>query len=133
MQSTAHDFCSPSRTHTGAHCAGWRPSGRPRRNPGRFSGGFPWRTCSLQRIWVVLLCICCNGCGVQTNEGGVHDPHLIELLHLCRHDFFQRTVVQLPQEAVICPVGRQRFHNVKPAVMGDDAIVVQIIRQICDL
>ena len=46
----AHGFCSPSRTHTGVHCAGWRPSGRPRRSPGHFSGDFPWRTCFLQRI-----------------------------------------------------------------------------------
>ena len=34
---------------------------------------------------------------------------------------------------VIRPVGRQRLHDVKAAVMGDDAVVVQIIRQICDL
>ena len=31
----------------------------------------------------------------------------------------QRTVVQLPQEAVIHPVGRQRLHDVKAAVMSD--------------
>ena len=31
----------------------------------------------------------------------------------------QRTVVQLPQEAVIRPVGRQRLHDVKAAVMSD--------------
>ena len=28
---------------------------------------------------------------------------------------------------------RQQLHDVKAAVMGDDAVVVQIIRQICDL
>ena len=42
-----------------------------------------------------------------------------------RYPFFEETVIR--------PVGRQRFHNVKPAVMGDDAVVVQIIHQICDL
>ena len=52
---------------------------------------------------VVLLCICCNGCGVQTNEGGVHDPHLIELLHLCRHNFFQCSVIHFFEETVIRP------------------------------
>mgnify|MGYP007114116479 CR=1 FL=1 len=51
----AHDFCSPSRTHTAAHCAGWRPSGRRGRNPGRFWGGFPWRTCFCKGFRVVLL------------------------------------------------------------------------------
>ena len=42
-----------------------------------------------------------------------------------RYPFFEETVIR--------PVGRQRFHNVKPAVMGNEAIVVQIIHQICDL
>ena len=37
------------------------------------------------------------------------------------------------EETVIRPVGRQRLHDVEPAVMGDDAVVVQIIHQICDL
>ena len=37
------------------------------------------------------------------------------------------------EETVIRPVGRQRLHDVKAAVMGDDAVVVQIIHQICDL
>ena len=37
------------------------------------------------------------------------------------------------EEAVIDPVGRQWLHDVEPAVMGDDAVVVQIIHQICDL
>ena len=46
----AHGFYNPSRTHTAAHCVGWRPSGPPGRSPGRFWGGFPWRTCFLQRI-----------------------------------------------------------------------------------
>ena len=45
-------FCGivpPSRTHTAAHCAGWRQSGRRGRSPGRFSGGFPWRICFLHK------------------------------------------------------------------------------------
>ena len=46
-------------------------------------------------------------------------------LSIQRYPFFE--------EAVIRPVGRQRFHDVKPAVMGDDAVVAQVIRQICDL
>lgn len=42
-----------------------------------------------------------------------------------RYPFFEETVID--------PVGRQRFHDIEPAVVGDDAVVVQMIRQICDL
>lgn len=38
-----------------------------------------------------------------------------------------------PQKAVIDPVGRQRFHDIESAVVGDDLAVIQIIPQICDL
>ena len=82
---------------------------------------------------VVLLRVRHDGCGIQTNERRIHHAQLIQLPHQIGHDRLQRTVVQLPQAAVIRPVGRQRFHNVKPAVMGNEAIVVQIIHQICDL
>ena len=82
---------------------------------------------------VVLLCVCHDGCGVQTNERRIHHAQLIQLPHQIGHDRLQRTVVQLPQAAVIRPIGRQRLHDVKAAVMGDDAVVVQIIHQICDL
>ena len=82
---------------------------------------------------VVLLGVCHDGRGIQTDEGCVHDPQFVQLLHQAGHDRFQRTVVQLPQAAVIRPVGWQRFHNVKPAVVGNEPVVVQIIHQICDL
>ena len=82
---------------------------------------------------VVLLRVRHDGCGIQTNERRIHHAQLIQLPHQIGHDRLQRTVVQLPQAAVIRPVGRQRLHDVKAAVMGDDAVVVQIIRQICDL
>ena len=42
-----------------------------------------------------------------------------------RYPFFEETVIR--------PVGRQRLHDIEPAVVGNEAIVVQIIRQICDL
>ena len=63
----------------------------------------------------------------------VRDPHLIEFLHLCRHDFFQCSVIHFFEETVIRPVGRQRLHDVEPAVVGNEPVVVQIIHQICDL
>ena len=82
---------------------------------------------------VVLLRVRHDGCGIQTNKRRIHHAQLIQLPHQIGHDRLQRTVVQLPQAAVIRPVGRQRLHDVKAAVMGDDAVVVQIIHQICDL
>lgn len=82
---------------------------------------------------VVLLGVRHDGCGIQTNERRIYHAQLIQLPHQIGHDRLQRTVVQLPQAAVIRPVGRQRLHDVKAAVMGDDAVVVQIIHQICDL
>ena len=84
-------------------------------------------------LWVVLLRVRHDGCGIQTNERRIHHAQLIQLPHQIGHDRLQRTVVQLPQAAVIRPVGRQQLHDVKAAVMGDDAVVVQIIHQICDL
>ena len=42
-----------------------------------------------------------------------------------RYPFFEETVIR--------PVGRQRLHDIEPAVVGNEAIVVQIIHQICDL
>ena len=82
---------------------------------------------------VVLLRVRHDGCGIQTNERRIHYAQLIQLPHQIGHDRLQRTVVQLPQAAVIRPIGRQRLHDVKAAVMGDEAVVVQIIHQICDL
>ena len=37
------------------------------------------------------------------------------------------------EETVIRPVGRQRLHDIEPAIVGNEPIVVQIIHQICDL
>ena len=82
---------------------------------------------------VVLLGVCHDGRGIQANERRIHHAQLIQLPHQIGLDRFQRTVVQLPQEAVIRPVGRQRLHDIEPAVVGNEAIVVQIIHQICDL
>ena len=84
-------------------------------------------------FWIVLLGVRHDGRGIQANEGGVHDPQFIQLPHQIGHDHFQRTVVQLPQETVIRPVGWQRLHDIEPAVMGNEPVVVQIIHQICDL
>ena len=82
---------------------------------------------------VVLLRVRHDGCGIQTNERRIHHAQLIQLPHQIGHDRLQRTVVQLPQAAVIRPVGRQRLHDVKAAIVGNEPVVVQIIRQICDL
>ncbi len=82
---------------------------------------------------VVLLCVRRNRGRVQANEGSVDDAQFVQLFHLLRHDLFQFPVVQLFEETVIRPIGRQRFCNVKAAVVGDDPVVIQIICQIGDL
>ena len=82
---------------------------------------------------VVLLRVRHDGCGIQTNERRIHHAQLIQFPHQIGHDRLQRTVLQLPQAAVIRPAGRQRLHDVKAAGVGNEAIVVQIIHQICDL
>ena len=84
-------------------------------------------------FWVVLLRVRHDGSGIQANERRIHHAQLIQLPHQIGHDRLQRTVVQLPQAAVIRPVGRQRLHDVKAAIVGNEPVVVQIIRQICDL
>ena len=45
---------------------------------------------------------------------------------------FQLGMIHLTKEAVISPVGRQGLHDIKPAVMRNEAVVVQIVCQICD-
>ena len=106
----------------------------PRAQSGSLFGWF-----SLENLFFAkdfgLFCLVFAMTGVESrpiNEA-VRDPHLIEFLHLCRHDFFQCSVIHFFEETVIRPVGRQRLHDIETAVMGDDAVVVQIIRQICDL
>ena len=79
---------------------------------------------------VVLLRVRHDGCGIQTNERRIHHAQLIQLPHQIGHDRLQRTVVQLPQAAVIRPVGRQRLHDIEPAVVGNKPVIVQIIHQI---
>ena len=84
-------------------------------------------------FWIVLLRVCHDGRGIQANERRIHHAQLIQLPHQAGHDRFQRTVVQLPQETVIGPVGREWLHDVEPAVVGNEPVIVQIIHQICDL
>ena len=73
---------------------------------------------------VVLPGVCHDGRGIQPDERRIHHAQLIQLLYQVGHDRFQRTVVQLPQEAVIRPVGRQRLHDVKAAVVGNESVAV---------
>ena len=74
-----------------------------------------------------------TGVESRPTKGGTHHTQLVQLPYQLRHDSFQLVIVLLPQETVISPVGRKRFHKVKAAVVGNEPIVVQIIHQICDL
>ena len=82
---------------------------------------------------IVLLCVGRNRRRVQADKRGVHNAEFVEFLYLLRHDFLQAAVVQFFDKTVIGPVGRQRLHDVEPTVMCDQAVIVQIIRQIRDL
>lgn len=71
--------------------------------------------------------------GVQPNEGSVQNPQLIQLPDQIRHDRLQLSVIRFAKESVIRPVGRQRFHDIKAAVMGDKPVIIQIVGQVGDL
>lgn len=98
-----------------------------------FRVGFLRELAFCKGFWIVLLGVCHDGRGIQPDERRIHHAQLIQLPHQVGHDRLQRTVVHLPQEAVIGPVGRQRLHDIETAVMGNEPVVVQIIHQICDL
>lgn len=52
---------------------------------------------------------------------------------MLRHDVFQFPIVHLFEETVVSPIGWQRFHDIEPTVVSDEAIVFQVIFQIGDL
>lgn len=56
----------------------------------------------------------------------------VELFHLLCHDLLQLPIVQPSKKTVISPVRRQRFHDVKAAIMGNEPVVVQVIHQVGD-
>ena len=82
---------------------------------------------------IVLLCVCRNRDGIQTDKGRVHNAQLVKLLYLLRHDVFQFSIVQLLQKTLIRPVGRQWFHDVESAVVRNETVVFQVIRQVRNL
>ena len=82
---------------------------------------------------IVLFCVGCNRRRVQADERGVHNAKPVQFLYLFGHDFLQFPVVQLFEETVIGPIRWQWFRNVEPAVMSNEAVVIQIVRQIRDL
>ena len=84
-------------------------------------------------FWIVLLRVCRNRGGIQANKGTIHDTQFVEFFHLFRHDFLQFPVVLLFEKTVVSPVGWQRFCDVKTTIVSDEAVVIQVIPQICDL
>ena len=84
-------------------------------------------------FWIVLLCVCRNRGQIQANKGRIYDAQLIKFLYLLRHDVFQLSIVQFFEKTIISPIGRQRFHDVEPTVVGNEAVVIQVIFQIRNL
>ena len=83
-----------------------------------------------ERFWIILSGVCHDGCGVKTNEGGIQNTHFIELFDLRLHDLFYQLMIQLPDEAVISPVGWHRFGDIEAAVVSNEAVIVKVVRQI---
>lgn len=65
---------------------------------------FPGELVFYKGFWIVLLCVCHDGRGIQPYEGRIHHAQLIQLPHQIRHNRLQFRVIQLPQKAVIGPV-----------------------------
>ena len=83
-----------------------------------------------ERFGIILPGVCHDGCGVKANERSIQYAHFIELFDLGLHDLFYQFMVQLSEEAVISPVGWQRFSNIKAAVVSNEAVIVKVVRQI---
>lgn len=71
--------------------------------------------------------------GIQADEGGVQNVHLVELPDLVGHDLFQVTVLYLSQEARKCPVGRQKARDVEAAIIDDEQIALKEGQKVSDL
>ena len=87
----------------------------------------------LKGFWIVLCCVCQNRRGIQANKGRIYNAKLVELPNQSGHDLFQIAVFYALEKSVIGPIGRQRPHDIETAIMRNDSIVFQVIREICDL
>ena len=79
---------------------------------------------------IILSGVCHDGCRVQSNERSIQHTHFIELFDLGLHDLLDKLMIQLSQEAVIGPVGRQWLGNIEAAVVSNKAVIVKVVRQI---
>ena len=84
-------------------------------------------------LGIVLRGACGDRRGIQSDEGGVQNPQLVEFPNLIGHDLLQFAVFQLAQEAVKGPVGRQRPRDVEAAVVGDEEIALEEVPKVCNL
>ena len=87
----------------------------------------------LERLRIILCCVCGNGRRIQSDEGGVEHASFVKLKHLRLHELLKNCIVDIPHEAVKRPVGRQWLHDIEAAVMSDDKVVAQIVHKVGDL
>ena len=83
-----------------------------------------------ERFRIILPGVCHDGSGVKTNERSIQHAHFIEFFDLGLHDLFYQLMIQLPEEAVISPVGWHRFGDIEAAVVSNEAVIVKVVRQI---
>ena len=71
--------------------------------------------------------------GIQSDEGGVENPHLVKLPDLYSHDLLQFAVLQPAQKPGERPVGRQWLCDVKAAVVGNQQIALKEVQKVSNL
>lgn len=84
-------------------------------------------------LYVVVFGIGSHRCGIKRDERRIDEPKFAQLQNLFLHDLFEYPVIQFADEAVKCPVGRQRPTDIETAVVCNEQIVAQIVVQIGDL
>lgn len=77
--------------------------------------------------------VCHDGRRIQSDEGRVYNTELVKFLHQSGHDVFQIAVLDPFEKSVIGPIRRPRPYDIEFAVMSEESVVFQVIREICDL
>lgn len=86
-----------------------------------------------ESLWIVLSSAGGDRRGIQSDEGGVQNPQLVELPDLNGHNLLQITVFHPAEEAIKSPIGRQRPGNVEAAIVGNDEIALKEVPKVSDL
>lgn len=86
-----------------------------------------------ESLWIVLSGADGDRRRIQSDQGGVQAPQLVEFPDQSGHDLLQITVFHSAEEAVESTVGRQRPGNVEAAIVGNDEIALKEVTKVSDL